>query len=264
MRLSRRPIEPAVSNAKRLLQYSKPLWKGAVPGKAGVRGVSGKAQNDLGRAANIISLPPASRNFTEAGSLLESEGKVGIGKKKHLRRTISILKSMSKDPKLAAKVLGAGWSVQYTATYAFADAYKDNAAHDLAKTEAGLRVRHVPGSGQPAQLNFKDPKGLRNGPDKIVMSRTERFIHLGKNPDLKGIVESPHYLNPMKKVLDKGGNPASYLNDSAKVLDKRVRFQLMYKDPKKSGARLLPTTSSTLSHFRHKASIRRFLSSDLK
>lgn len=213
------------------LMYSKPLWKGAKAANGNTKAVEGKAVNQLGVHADIAGLPHAGRGFAEAGSLLESEGKVGIRKKKQLRRTIGILKKMSKDPKLAAQVLGSGWSVQYTATYTFADSYKDNKSMDLAKTEGGLRLRKVPGSGQPAQLNYKDPKGIRNGPDGVVMSRTERFITVGDNPNLKELVRVDNKLNPMNNVRAAGKDPAKFLNEAASVPDKRVRFQLMYAKP---------------------------------
>ena len=213
------------------LHYGKPLWSGARPAKNGKRAVAGKATNALGTHANIVSLEQNARNFAEAGSLLESEGKVGIRKKKHLRRTIALLKDMARNPKTAEKVLGKGWSIKYTATYVFADKYMDNKAMELAKTEGGLRHRSVPGSGQPAQLNYKDPNGIRNGPDGVVMSRTERFTTVGKNPNLKELVKTDHILNPMHNVLKKGKDPASFLNAAATVPDKRVRFELLYAKP---------------------------------
>ena len=227
------------------LHYGKPLWKGAKAAKAGTAAVEGKATSALGQHADIASLEHNARNFSEAGSLLESEGKVGIRKKKHLRRTIALLKKMARNPKHAESVLGKGWSIQYTATYVFADKYMDNKSMDLAQTEGGLRHRSVPGSGQPAQLNYKDPKGIRNGPDGVVMSRTERFITVGNNPNLKELVQTDNILNPMHNVLQAGKNPQSFLNQAAIVPDKRVRFQLLFAEP---GGKPQPVAEISADH----------------
>lgn len=217
------------------LLYSRPLWKGAKAAQNGTPADPGTAADPLGGPADIQGLSEGQRNFAEAGSLLESEGKVGIRNKKQLRRAIGLLKAMAKDPTVAEKVLGPGWSIKKGSTYAFSDQYKDNSSLSLAQNEGGLRVREVKKSGQPAQLNYKDPGGVRNGPNDIVMSRTERFTTLGPKANLQEVVRSDSTVNPMKNVKDAGEDPASYLNDAADVPDKRARFQLMYKDPNSTG-----------------------------
>lgn len=216
------------------LQYDAAMWTGAVPGKKGVRGKGGKPLHDIAVAAKISKLAPLARNFTSAGSAIESEGKVGFSRKRDLRIATSLFNKMAKDPKLAAKVLGKGWSIQKQAAYTFQDKYLDNnKTREFAKTEAGLRHRTVPGSGQPSKLNFKDAGGLRSGKGKVVSSRLERHVDLGPKANLAGIVTSGSYLNPLKGLKDKGKDTKQYLDHSASVSDQRTRYQLMYTAPKK-------------------------------
>ena len=239
------------------LQYEASMWTGAVPGKkanaatgeTAVRGKAGKPLHDIAVHAKVDKLSPLARNFTTAGSAIESEGKVGFAKKRDLRIATSLFNKMARDPKLAAKVLGKGWSIQKQAAYTFKDKYLDNnKTREFAKVEAGLRHRTVPGSGQPSKLNFKDEGGLRSGKGKVVASRLERHVDLGPKANLAGIVTSDSYLNPLKGLKDKGKDTVQYLDHSASVSDQRTRYQLMYKEPGKRGAQPAAVAEISMDH----------------
>jgi hypothetical protein len=215
------------------LQWHRPLWNGARAGSAGKGGSEGAEADPLARPADIASLPREVRNFTKAGSLLESEAKLSVGGLEQLNRALELLREMAKDPRNAEAVLGQGWSVVETAAYTFVDEYRDSRDLKLAREEGGLRVREVKGSGQPKQMNYKDPGGIRGGPREVVISRTERFTDLGRSPDLPSVARSDSIVNPLRGVKQEGRDPAELLEPAATITQHRTRFQLNFAEPGK-------------------------------
>ncbi len=201
----------------------------------------GTPAHPIARAADIPSLGDDGL-FAEAESAIEFEGKRNFRDKRAMRVGASLLNRLAKDPKLAATILGEGYAIVKSATYTFNDVYRDEvdvkkaAGTDrpLARYQAGVRVRHVPGSGMPGQINGKPwtspPGGVKLGADGVVAVRNERRLPIGSSPDFAAIGADQSDLNPVGWLKEKGLDAGKILTTpSAKVPDRRVRYSLVFQ-----------------------------------
>jgi hypothetical protein len=200
-----------------------------------------KAKHDFAEHIDADGVP-GGKTAANAHSRLELELKIApirIKDEESFKRMRAALDQLSKDPALAAKVLGEGWYVEFKREALYTDTYLDNGQRALAKNLAGNRLRLV--NGKDLELNTKPPGGLVTGPGGIFLTRAERGVTLGAGADLKRLARSKSKWNPVEPLHSLPGvtDPAELMDPSIQLSTKRGRYVLGYKGGDESWKNLI-------------------------
>jgi hypothetical protein len=152
-----------------------------------------------------------------------------LGTKKDLELARQVLRDLAGNEKLARKILGKDWRISTKAMYKMSDAYLDGKKRELARVDAGYRVRVV-NNGRP-MINYKPAGGVYVGPagEKLLLGRVELGLFVGPNfnpKDPRAFVKLAKAKSRFTVVGSMGKKAGQYSVESIGLNQEREKFNL--------------------------------------
>lgn len=199
-------------------------------------------QEPLCIATGTPQMAKAKRFMSNFRSRIEAEGK-GVIPLEHVPLAIAGLDKLAADPQLTARVLGPQWRINKTAVYDFDDRYRDNSSCEMAKDDAGCRIRRVRAKGGKrgdAEMNVKPPGACKTSYDaqagKVVFdkngcvtNRVELGTSMHPRASMRAIARAKG--SPLEWTQQKyGEDPGKFILPSVDIHQDRTRYVLQHND----------------------------------
>lgn len=203
---------------------------------------SAQQQEPLCIATGTPQMAKAKRYMSNFRSRIEAEGK-GVIPLEHVPVAIAGLDKLAADPQLTAKVLGPQWRISKTAVYDFDDRYRDNKTCEMAKDDAGCRIRRVRAKGGKrgdAEMNVKPPGACKTSYDgrsgKVVFdkngcvtNRVELGTSMHPRASMRAIARAKG--SPLEWVQQRyGEDPGKFIMPAVDIHQDRTRYVLQHND----------------------------------